>query len=95
KGKSEEISILSQEEIDKFTKKNELEMHGVLLDIKVVSYYNGAPVRTDKIRNLIDYVNDERRCILSKGDWYHFNDDYQEYLEDSIAEIDVIYNPDY
>ncbi|MBO1914365.1 hypothetical protein J4G37_57285, partial [Microvirga sp. 3-52] len=29
------------------------------------------------------------------GDWYHFNDDYQEYLEDSIAEIDVIYNPDY
>ena len=95
KRKSQEVSILSEEEIEKFTSKNEFKMHEILLDIKVVSYYNDAPVRTDTIRNLIDYVNDERRCILSKGDWYYFNDDYQEYLEGSIAEIDAIYNPDY
>lgn len=92
---SKVVSTLSLEEIELFTRENSLEMLDVLLDIKVVSHYNDAPVRTDKIRNLIDYVNDEQRCILSKGEWYYFNDDYQKYLEDSISEIDVQYNASY
>lgn len=94
-GKSTKVSILSLEELSSFAEDNNLKLLEILLDIKVISHFNDAPVRTDKIRNLIDYVNDEQRCILSKGEWYYFNDDYQEYLEDSIAEIRVIYNSDY
>lgn len=89
------ISNLSKEEIEQFANENNLVLGSVILDLKIISYFNGASVRTDKIRNLIDYVDDERRCILSKGEWYHFNDDYQMYLEDSIAEIEVIYNAEY
>lgn len=95
KNLKEEISNLSKEEVEKFANQNNLLLGNVILDIKVISYFNGISVRTDKIRNLIDYVDDEQRCILSKGEWYHFNDDYQVYLEDSIAEIEVIYNPAY
>lgn len=30
-----------------------------------------------------------------KGEWYSFNDDYVQYLQDSIAELEVIYDPKY
>ena len=37
--------------------------------VKIVSFYNGVPVRTDALYNLIDYIDDELRCVLSKGKW--------------------------
>ena len=63
-----------------------------MLNISVVSLYNGSPVVTNQIRNLIDYIDDEERCLLSKGIWYKFNNDYLSYLRDSIAEIPVEWN---
>lgn len=47
------------------------------------------------MKRLIDYTDDERKCILLKGEWYYYNDDYIDYLTDSISEIDVIYDPKY
>lgn len=93
--KKEDISELSIEQLKSFAKKYGFNLSKILLDIKVVRYNNGAPVRTDTIKNLIDYTDDAERCILLNGQWYYFNDDYLEYLSDSIREIDVIYNPAY
>lgn len=91
--KEKHVSTLSQESIEEFANENGFDMREILLEIKVISHYNDSPVRTEKIRNLIDEINDEKRCILSKGEWYHFNDDYQKYLEDSISELNTFYEP--
>lgn len=37
----------------------------------------------------------EEKCLLLKGEWYYYNDDYIDYLKDSIEELDVIYKPEY
>ncbi len=89
--KRKEVSELSYAQLEAFANEKELNLTEDLLDIKVQSLFNGASVRTDRIRNLIDYVNDDLRCILTKGEWYYFNDDYLDYLKDSIGEIDSIY----
>lgn len=93
--KRKEIENLNFAEIEKFAEEKEIELSKEILNIKVKSFNNGKSIRTDKIKNLIDYVDDENRCVLNKGIWYHYNDDYQKYLEDSISEIEVIYNQEY
>ncbi|MCK6164945.1 TIGR04141 family sporadically distributed protein [Bacillus pumilus] len=93
--KRKEIESLNFAEVEKFAEEKEIELSREILNIKVKSFNNGKSIRTDKIKNLIDYVDDDNRCVLNKGIWYHYNDDYQKYLEDSISEIEVIYNQEY
>lgn len=93
--KRKEIESLNFAEVEKFAEEKEIELSKEILNIKVKSFNNGKTVRTDKIKNLIDYVDDDNRCVLNKGIWYHYNDDYQKYLEDSISEIEVIYSQEY
>lgn len=92
---TKEISELSINQLTQFANENGFNLNENMLEIKIASYNNGTRVRTDKIKNLIDYTDDTERCILLSGQWYHFNDDYLSYLADSIKEIDAIYNPEY
>jgi uncharacterized protein (TIGR04141 family) len=90
-----QLSSLDYNEIESFCFDNKLNISDILLNISVISVKDGEPIRTDKVKNLIDYTNDIEKCILSKGIWYKYNDDYLQYLRDSLQEINVIYNPDY
>lgn len=90
-----EISELSINQLTQFATEKGFNINENMLEVKITSYNNGESVRTDKIKNLIDYTDDTERCILLNGQWYHFNDDYLSYLADSIKEIDVVYNPEY
>lgn len=36
-----------------------------------------------------------RKMLTIKGEWYYYNDDYIDYLRDSIEELDVIYDSQY
>lgn len=94
-GKEKQISSLSNEEIELFCQENNFDYAASVLNISVVSLYNGNPVVTNQIRNLIDYTDDAEKCLLAKGIWYRFNTDYLNYLRDSIAEIDCEYHPEY
>lgn len=93
--KKKVIPNLTSEEIECFCKENGWDYKHMLLDIAVISLCNGHSVVTKKVKDLIDYTDDAEKCLLSKGIWYQFNDDYLSYLEDSIAEISVTYNPDF
>lgn len=93
--KSKKVSSLTSEELRGFCQENNLDYGTVMLDIAVVSHYNGSPVVTKRVRDLIEYTADEEKAILSKGVWYRYNDDYLTYLEASIAEIDTEYHPKY
>ncbi|MFP3043091.1 TIGR04141 family sporadically distributed protein [Treponema primitia] len=89
------VSLLTKEELNLFCRDNKLKPKDVLLDISVVSYKEGVSIRTDKIKNIIDYTNDVEKCILSKGVWYKYNNDYLQYLKESIREVQVVYNSTY
>ena len=54
-------------------------------------YIDGTKADTTKVRQLIDFTVDEEKCVLSKGLWYQYNDDYLSYLRDSISEIAAEY----
>ena len=94
-GQEKEISTLTIEEIKLFCEENSIDFEKNLLNIKIVSIYNGETVRTDRIHNLIDYTDDEEKCLLSKGIWYQYNEDYLKYLDESITEIESVYNPEF
>ncbi len=93
--KSKKVSSLTSEDLRSFCQENDLDYGATMLDIAVVSYYNGAPVVTKRVRELIEYTVDEEKVLLSKGVWYRYNDDYLTYLEASIAEIDAEYHPEF
>ena len=90
--KRKNIQELTKENILQFMDENNLDIRNNFLNIKVVSNKNGEPVCTDIMKRLIDFTDDEKRCLLLKGEWYSFNDDYVQYLQDSIAELDVVYD---
>ena len=52
-------------------------------------------VCTYNIKRVIDFTDDERKCVLIKGEWYQYNSDYIAYLQESIKELDVIYDSKY
>lgn len=93
--KSKKVTSLTSEVLCCFCQENDLDYASVMLDIAVVSYYNGDPIVTKRVRDLIEYTLDEEMVLLSKGIWYRYNDDYLTYLEASIAEIDAEYHPEY
>lgn len=95
KGKRQKILSLSIDEIKKFMDDNRFDYKNDLLDVKVRSYYEGKEIRTDSIHNLIDYTDDEERCLLTKGNWFYYNDDYLEYLDSSLKEIECKYSFEY
>lgn len=93
--KYKNIEELTKENILQFMYENNLNIKNDFWNMKVVSNKNGEPVCTDIMKRLIDFTDDDRRCLLLKGEWYSFNDDYVQYLQDSIAELEVIYDPQY
>ena len=57
--------------------------------------YEGVTVTSSLVRNLIDFTDDEERGLLSKETWYKYNDDYLNYLRDSITQIETKYDSQY
>lgn len=95
KGRKQKILSLSIDEIKKFMDDNGFNYQSDLLDVKVRSYYEGSEIRTDSIHNLIDYTDDDEKCLLTKGNWFYYNNDYLEYLDSSLKEIECRYFSEY
>ena len=94
-GKTKKVESLTVEELQNFCQDNGWEFKDIILDITVQCFCDGNKTDTSLVRELIDFTDDEERCILSKGTWYQYNDDYLSYLRDSISEIFVEYHPEY
>lgn len=92
---SKNITSISSDELRLFCQEKGLVFGDVVLSIRVQSMYEGNIIGSDLVRDLIDFTDDEERCLLSKGIWYRYNDDYLQYLTDSIGEISAQYNPLY
>ncbi len=90
-----EVTVLNEYTIREFCEENNIDFDNEVLNIKVVSCYNGETVATSTVHDIVDYTIDSEKCLLSKGVWYKYNDDYLEYLKYSLADIEVVYNPKY
>ncbi len=63
----------------------------------VVNYINqdGRIWLKQQIYKYLNYDIDEERAVLYEGEWFHYNDDFIELIEDKLEKIEFIYNPDY
>ncbi|WP_455936959.1 DUF6119 family protein [Gemella morbillorum] len=93
KWKTKQVDELNVKNIKEFIDENDFDVKKDFLDLKVVISRNGQTTYTKKMVELLDYTDDSQKCILMNGDWYKYNDDYLQYLRDSIAEIDTFYDP--
>lgn len=93
--KEKKIVSLNSTVLKDFCEESNLDYNDVLLDISVQLLVNGQSVSTKKVKDIIDYTDDEERCLLSNGQWYHFNDDYMSYLKSSINELETYYYPEF
>lgn len=89
------ISSLTNEEIKQFCIENNLDFPLVYLDILISFFRNGEQVFSKKMRSLIEYSAEDSNCLLLNGIWYEYNDDYLEYLNESISEIKTCYDRRY
>lgn len=91
---SKKLSNLSSKDIKDFCAKHSISFAEHCLDVNVKFQKYGQEYKRS-IKELLDYTNDEEKSLLSKGEWYRYNDDYVSTLNASISNIDAIYNPQY
>lgn len=88
------VSDLNKESVKKFIVDNNIDVERDFFNIKVIVKKNDYEF-TDYMKRLIDYTDDEKKCILIKGEWYRYNDNYVEYLNDSVRDLEVVYDEKY
>ena len=91
----EKVEDLTKDTIVHFIKNNNIDIEKDFFGIKITCLKNDQTVCTYNIKRVIDFTDDERKCVLIKGEWYQYNSDYIEYLQESIRELDVIYDSKY
>ena len=92
---NEQLEEITYTELEKIAEQKGFKLSDKLLDLKIQVIKEDGTTYLERVKKLIDYVDDEKRCVLNKGIWYHFNDDYQNYLAASLSEIDVLYDEKY
>lgn len=91
----ENIESLTKDAIMHFIETNKINIEKEFFNIKIACLKNEQIVCTYNIKRVIDFTDDERKCVLIKGEWYQYNSDYIAYLQESIKELDVIYDSKY
>lgn len=90
----EKVTSLSDDVLRSFCEANHIPLTEAL-NIAVYSERDGMVFAPVCVRDMIDYTDDQERCLLSQGQWYQYNDDYLSYLQASISEITTCYEPQY
>ena len=76
-----------------FCEKYHIDTPVELLHIKVGFIEDGQQKNQTTLLSTLDFMDEKERCLLVQGEWYEFNDDYLDYLKNSLSEIPVFYNP--
>ncbi|MGE6229874.1 DUF6119 family protein [Paenibacillus chitinolyticus] len=87
KYKSTRSDKVTLESIEAFMNEHEFSTHDDLLEIRVAVFEDGKSIFSTNIEKLIYYTNEESHALLADGSWYIYNEDYLQYLKDSLHEI--------
>lgn len=93
--KEKKITDLNVDELKQFCEENGFDYSNIVLNIKVKKIQDGQIVCTKLVRELIEYTADYEQCLFTGGKWYRYNDDYLNYLAESINKIPTIYYSEY
>ena len=88
------ITELNVDVITEFVETNNLDIYKIL-DIEIIIQKGDNFLIKRKLKELIDYTEDEEKAVIFNGIWYEYNDDYLKYLSESLGEIEVIYEEKY
>lgn len=86
-----DVPEINWENIKTFCEKFSLPVDRQILDFKVTYYKDNQNIFTKKIKELIEFICDERQAYLSKGIWYQFNEDFISSLNESVSHIPTVY----
>ncbi len=81
--------------IREFAAVNNLELKDVVEKGKICVYRDDISIYTENIFNHIFSTNEAENTVLQDGKWYKYNNDYLEYMNNSISEIPCFTYPDY
>ncbi|MBF6360781.1 TIGR04141 family sporadically distributed protein [Nocardia farcinica] len=59
-----------------------------VLKIKVINESDGVS-QVDDLKASLDFIADAQRVVLSNGKWMHFNQDYLDFLDEYVRDIDA------
>lgn len=91
----EQVDNVTEETLKAFCAKRNLNFSEMALDLRIVAKADDMPDDEYTIKELIDYTDEERKCVLIKGDWYQYNNDYIEELNQSLSEFEIFDTPDF
>lgn len=92
---AKKITHLTVETIRSFCQENTIDSVENIDKIRLVRYRGGESVVTIQLKSIIEYTDDENKCIFSGGKWYMYNHDYLTYLNDSVKDIKAKYKAEY
>lgn len=87
------VPELNLQSITAFCEKYNVVTSSEWLNIKVGFMEDGERKDQTTLLSILDFMDEDERCLLIQGEWYEFNDDYLEYLKNSLSEIPVLYDP--
>ncbi len=91
----EKVEALTEDILKEFCTRNNLNYAEIALDLRITAHMEDVPNSEHSIKEFIDYTDDERKCVLIKGDWYQYNDDYLEELNQSLSEFEIFDTPEF
>lgn len=86
--KSMDVDAISEKSIRDFCEAKKLDYNEVALLLRIAIREDGHGDER-RIREIIDYTDEEKKCVLLKGEWYQYNDDYLAELDASMDEFYV------
>jgi len=84
----QQLEQLTMADLKQYIKDNAIAREDIL-KIKITHEPEDANSYTDSIKECVDFLADADRVVLSGGKWMHFNQDYLDFLDDAIREIEV------
>ena len=84
-----DVDAINENSLREFCSVKNLEYDEVAL-LLCISVREGDYDSKYSVKELIDYTNEEKKCVLLKGEWYQYNDDYLAELDASMDEFDVL-----
>jgi len=71
-----------------FVNENKIDLKKQLNQIKVRIKNEHSRLRSEPLKNVLDFVDDERYCLMN-GRWYRFNQSYISYLQKEVDKIKI------
>ncbi|MEX2514956.1 MAG: DUF6119 family protein [Candidatus Paceibacterota bacterium] len=89
-----EAGDISIKDLQDFVSSNDMEIPRDFSKIKVKVFKDTGNQFTKSIKELLDYSDDERNCLVD-GRWYKFNESYLDSLKSEVDKIDLEYGAEH